>query len=120
MKGFIGDGKHRCDKTCVETCHHGRCSNYPDFVCLCELGWTGVDCSINCGCNNHSTCKNDIGICDECQDFTEGLSCDKCVIGSYGNATTIGCLPCDCNGHGDEKLGQCDQDTGEVSEYLLL
>lgn len=54
-------------------------------------------------------------MCDECQDYTEGLNCEMCMIGSYGNATTIsGCLPCDCNKHGDENKGQCHPVTGKV------
>ncbi|KAL7013836.1 hypothetical protein ACKWTF_015609 [Chironomus riparius] len=112
-KGFIGDGKRKCDKTCDEKCIHGRCSNYPEYKCLCDLGWTGSDCSINCKCNNHSTCMKGVGICDECQDHTEGEYCDKCKLGSYGNATYSGCLACECHGHGNEVLGKCDQKTGK-------
>lgn len=119
-KGFLGDGKQKCDRTCIETCHHGRCTNYPDYKCVCDLGWSGSDCSINCGCHNHSTCKSEIGLCDECQDYTEGLKCEKCVVGSYGNATTItGCIPCDCNRHGDQKKGQCHPITGQVGINIL-
>lgn len=113
QKGFIGDGRHRCDRTCIETCHHGRCSNYPDFNCICDLGWTGSDCSINCGCNNHSTCKSGVDICDECHDYSEGTRCENCIVGSYGNATTTGCFPCNCNGHGEEAKGQCHPITGQ-------
>lgn len=121
QKGFVGDGKQRCDKTCIETCHHGRCSNSPDFKCICDLGWTGIDCSVNCGCNNHSTCETGLSICDECQDYTEGDNCEKCVVGSYGNATsTAGCVSCNCNGHADAEKGHCDIVTGRVSKTMLL
>ncbi|KAG5668747.1 hypothetical protein PVAND_016674 [Polypedilum vanderplanki] len=112
-KGFLGDGKKKCDKTCDETCIHGRCSNFPDYKCICDLGWTGSDCSVNCNCNNHSTCENGIGICDECQDYTEGQYCEKCKSGSFGNATQTGCQPCECNGHADKSAGVCDQKTGK-------
>jgi len=87
-KGFLGDGRHKCDRTCIETCVNGRCSNFPDFLCLCDLGWTGVDCSVDCGCHNHSTCKTGLKSCDECMHYTEGHNCEKCVVGSFGNATT--------------------------------
>ncbi len=41
---------------CYHECVHGVCSEAPQFVCNCTVGWMGVDCSTNCGCNNHSTC----------------------------------------------------------------
>lgn len=113
-KGYIGDGFVSCIKTCNETCIHGNCSGSPEYVCKCDLGWTGADCSINCGCNNHSTCEKQVGICDECQNWTEGATCDRCRPGSYGNATSgEGCHPCQCNGHGDHSLGICDLQTGD-------
>ena len=93
---------------------HGHCSNQPEFVCRCALGWTGIDCSINCGCNNHSTCNEAVGKCDLCQFNSEGEFCEKCVPGSFGNATTeIGCMPCDCNRHENISKGICDEATGQ-------
>ncbi|ETN65266.1 laminin subunit gamma-3 [Anopheles darlingi] len=113
-KGFFGDGVRYCRQTCYETCLHGHCSGAPDFRCLCDLGWTGVDCSVNCECNNHSTCLLGIGKCDRCMNWTEGAACERCSAGSFGNATTeAGCQPCDCNGHGNVALGVCDAQTGE-------
>lgn len=113
-RGYIGDGRISCVKTCYETCVHGYCSGSPDYVCKCNLGWTGPDCSVNCGCNNHSTCEEQVGKCDKCQNWTEGESCERCRPGSYGNATSEGgCKPCECNGHGNQELGICDVNTGE-------
>uniref|UniRef100_A0A1B0CSP3 Multiple epidermal growth factor-like protein 8 n=2 Tax=Lutzomyia longipalpis TaxID=7200 RepID=A0A1B0CSP3_LUTLO len=113
-RGFIGDGRTSCVRTCFETCIHGYCEGAPNYKCRCNLGWTGADCSINCGCNNHSTCVEEVGKCDECQNWTEGEFCERCSPGSYGNATSfIGCQPCNCNGHGNEALGVCDVQTGE-------
>ncbi|XP_035218074.1 multiple epidermal growth factor-like domains protein 8, partial [Stegodyphus dumicola] len=98
---------------CAVTCVHGYCSDAPDFKCICDLGWTGEDCSINCGCNNHSTCSKGIGKCDKCQDRTEGKFCEKCSSASYGDATSpSGCQKCNCNGHGDKELGYCNSTTG--------
>ncbi|XP_023314938.1 multiple epidermal growth factor-like domains protein 8 isoform X2 [Trichogramma pretiosum] len=112
-RGFNGDGKENCVKTCYEKCVHGFCSEAPDYRCECDLGWTGPDCSVNCGCHNHSTCARGPGHCDECQNWTEGEFCHECKAGSYGNATSsLGCRKCDCNEHDDVELGTCDRRTG--------
>ncbi|XP_043275705.1 multiple epidermal growth factor-like domains protein 8 isoform X2 [Venturia canescens] len=112
-RGFNGDGKENCTKTCYEKCVNGYCSEAPDYKCECNLGWTGPDCRTNCGCNNHSTCLQGVGICDDCQDWTTGEYCEFCKAGSYGNATTtLGCRKCNCNEHGDKDLEVCDRQTG--------
>ncbi|XP_046832865.1 multiple epidermal growth factor-like domains protein 8 isoform X2 [Vespa crabro] len=112
-RGFNGDGKENCTKTCYEKCINGYCSEAPDYKCECNLGWTGPDCRTNCGCYNHSTCLQGPGICDECQNWTTGRYCEECKAGSYGNATTImGCKKCNCNEHGDKDLDICDRQTG--------
>ncbi|XP_018320718.1 multiple epidermal growth factor-like domains protein 8 isoform X2 [Agrilus planipennis] len=114
-RGFIGNGRTSCVRTCINVCVHGVCEGEgEEYACKCKLGWTGDDCSINCGCNNHSSCPRGVGICEDCQDWTMGEFCDYCKPGSYGNATSMaGCRKCDCNGHGIEELGECDIDTGE-------
>lgn len=112
-KGYIGDGRTSCVRTCVDICVHGECLGEPEYKCKCDLGWFGADCSQNCGCNNHSSCSQGVGICDECKDWTLGEHCEYCLPGSYGNATTEqGCHQCDCNGHGIKELGECDIETG--------
>ncbi|XP_073988408.1 multiple EGF like domains 8 isoform X2 [Rhodnius prolixus] len=112
-RGYIGDGKITCAKTCYNKCVNGYCSGAPDYVCNCNLGWTGVDCSVNCGCNNHSTCTKGVNICDSCQNWTTGEFCQICKPGSYGNATSPeGCKRCNCNEHGSEELGVCNSHTG--------
>uniref|UniRef100_A0A8D8PUQ8 Multiple epidermal growth factor-like domains protein 8 n=1 Tax=Cacopsylla melanoneura TaxID=428564 RepID=A0A8D8PUQ8_9HEMI len=121
-RGFQGDGKLSCTKTCYHKCINGECkegppdyiTHVPDYTCQCELGWTGVDCNTTCLCNNHSTCVHGIGKCDECQNLTTGDHCQYCRAGSYGNATTKeGCRKCECNDHGNSMLGVCDSMTGE-------
>ncbi|XP_075992325.1 multiple EGF like domains 8 [Anticarsia gemmatalis] len=113
-QGYNGDGKTSCTRTCYNSCIHGFCLGPPLYKCQCDLGWTGADCSINCGCHNHSTCKTGVGRCDDCQDWTEGEFCESCRPGSHGNATAgQGCRRCDCNDHGDESRGVCDVTTGE-------
>ncbi|XP_026667029.1 multiple epidermal growth factor-like domains protein 8 isoform X3 [Ceratina calcarata] len=112
-RGFNGDGRENCTKTCYEKCVNGYCSEAPDYKCECYLGWTGPDCRTNCGCYNHSTCTQRPGICDECQNWTTGKYCEECKAGSYGNATTpSGCTKCNCNEHGDKDLGVCNRETG--------
>ncbi|XP_054720538.1 multiple epidermal growth factor-like domains protein 8 [Uloborus diversus] len=111
--GFEGDGE-KCVRDCSVECVHGYCSEADDYKCICDLGWSGEDCSIDCGCNNHSTCNKEIGTCDGCQDWTEGDFCERCKAGSYGDATSLkGCKICDCNGHGNIELGICNATTGE-------
>ncbi|XP_066249619.1 multiple epidermal growth factor-like domains protein 8 isoform X2 [Euwallacea similis] len=113
-KGYIGDGRSSCVRTCYNVCVHGTCQGEPDYKCICDVGWYGDDCSKNCGCNKHSACPEGYQICEECQDNTMGKFCQYCRPGSYGNATTdIGCKKCECNGHGDVDNGECDIETGE-------
>lgn len=112
-QGFAGDGKTYCNRTCDHPCVNGRCLGYPNYTCECNLGWTGENCSIDCGCNFHSNCTTAVGVCDACQDWTTGEYCEKCLEGSFGNATSVqGCQKCDCNGHGNETVGICDMETG--------
>jgi len=74
--------------SCYSECVQGVCSGEPAYECVCDIGWTSVDCSVDCGCNNHSTCLDGIQQCDECLHWTSGLSCDCCASGSYGSATS--------------------------------
>lgn len=87
-KGYIGDGRTSCVRTCFNVCVHGVCQGEPDYACKCDIGWYGEDCSSNCGCNNHSACPEGKGICEKCVDNTMGEFCQYCKPGSYGNATT--------------------------------
>lgn len=66
---------------CLDDCGHGVCSGPPDFICVCDLGWTSdlppptpapgpppPRCSRDCGCNFHSHChRRGPGFCEECQ-----------------------------------------------------
>jgi len=113
-KGYIGDGKSFCERTCFDECIHGHCSGPPDYQCECELGWTGPDCQEDCYCYGHSTCYQGVGKCDRCQDLTDGEHCQLCRPGSYGNATTAeGCQICQCNEHGNVTAGICNPATGQ-------
>nr|CAD7427122.1 unnamed protein product [Timema monikensis] len=63
---------------CYNNCINGYCVGAPDYSCKCDLGWTGVDCGLNCGCYNHSTCSQGVGLCDECENWTTGKFCQDC------------------------------------------
>lgn len=65
--------------SCYENCVHGYCSEVDNYTCICDLGWTGADCSVNCGCNNHSTCLAGVGLCDKCYNWTYGQHCEHCL-----------------------------------------
>lgn len=110
-QGYMGNGTH-CRETCYHNCVNGTCSGAPNYQCVCNLGWTGLDCGTDCGCNFHSTCQNGVGICDKCQDSTDGQFCEKCQFGYYGNPKE-GCHKCSCNQHGDASKGICNNVTGE-------
>ena len=75
---------HHHHLSCHPKCSHGRCSGSPHYRCLCQLGWSGSDCSIDCNCNYHSHCTT--GACDHCYNGTTGARCHKCLPGFYGQA----------------------------------
>nr|XP_026689374.1 multiple epidermal growth factor-like domains protein 8 isoform X2 [Ciona intestinalis] len=116
-RGYTGDG-NSCVRTCDIECVHGVCSNEPDYACVCDLGWLSMGnnltgCDEQCLCNFHSTCNTDIAICDACQHNTQGVHCEQCIVGSYGDATShAGCNLCDCNGHGDLQYNICNSQSG--------
>ncbi|MFT7800605.1 multiple epidermal growth factor-like domains protein 8 [Arapaima gigas] len=122
-RGYTGDGVLHCNQTCFNECREGQCSGSPRFECECALGWTsdpstmvlsGVECDVDCGCNFHSTCVTAPRVCDQCQDWTMGPHCEQCRPGSFGTALAggDGCVPCQCNGHGDPLQGYCHNQTG--------
>uniref|UniRef100_A0A1I8HNH6 EGF-like domain-containing protein n=1 Tax=Macrostomum lignano TaxID=282301 RepID=A0A1I8HNH6_9PLAT len=100
---FVGNGSV-CTRVCHPACQNGaRCSGLPDYRCLCPLGWTGPDCSQDCGCNGHANCSGGVGICDACQHGAAGQSCEFCGPGFYRPDTSspsASCLPCQCHGYG--------------------
>ncbi|XP_052789212.1 multiple epidermal growth factor-like domains protein 8 [Mya arenaria] len=112
-RGFYGDGKS-CTKTCYHKCAMGEClEDQGEYYCDCNIGWTGEDCAVDCKCNGHSGCEFGVGKCDFCLNGTTGPYCNECLEGYYGDPKTVdGCFPCQCNGHGNESLGLCNNSTG--------
>ncbi|XP_064359618.1 multiple epidermal growth factor-like domains protein 8 isoform X1 [Dromaius novaehollandiae] len=131
-RGYAGDGTTHCNRTCYEDCGHGYCSGAPNYTCVCHLGWTSGPanttgdgdgdedgtgaalCSVDCGCNFHSSCEMaGPGVCDRCQNWTRGERCELCRPGSFGDATQPGgCRECRCHGHGLPQRGYCHGATG--------
>uniref|UniRef100_A0A8D0H9C7 Laminin subunit gamma-3 n=1 Tax=Sphenodon punctatus TaxID=8508 RepID=A0A8D0H9C7_SPHPU len=87
--------------------------------CMCPQGYVGQFCEscapsfkrevrfgspltkcIPCSCNQHGSCDPETGVC-QCLHNTEGLSCERCATGFYGNPF-VGrfddCPPCPCPG----------------------
>jgi len=94
--------------------HCSLLSTHVVLQCECDVGWTGSDCSADCGCHQHSRCSQGRGRCERCEHHTAGPACASCAPGSWGNATTAaGCRPCQCNGHEDSAAGTCDATTGD-------
>ncbi|XP_064028426.1 basement membrane-specific heparan sulfate proteoglycan core protein isoform X3 [Pogoniulus pusillus] len=103
--------------------------------CTCPAGYRGASCQDcdtgytrstsglylgtcePCQCHGHAReCHPETGVCQGCQDHTEGPQCDKCQSGYYGDATqgTSGdCRPCPCHGpHGATQMTKiCFEDT---------
>ena len=48
----------RSSNPCVpDCCDHATCAL--PYLCVCEPGWTGPTCTVNCGCNQHGDCLID-------------------------------------------------------------
>ncbi|EDO26070.1 predicted protein [Nematostella vectensis] len=85
--------------------------------CECPANTVGRTCE-PCQCNNSTDKCLRSGECRDCQHNTTGFYCDKCVTGTYGNATAQQCkgkqISCDCNVNGSSS-SLCDHVTGQCS-----
>ncbi|KAG0725000.1 Multiple epidermal growth factor-like domains protein 8 [Chionoecetes opilio] len=109
-RGFEGNGRDVCARTCYESCRHGFCTGDPEYRCECDLGWSGVDCSVDCGCHNHSTCStHGPGTCDQCREWTTGEQCHLCKASGkcycVHNAEGHHCHLCSAGYYGDPRDG---------------
>ena len=107
---FVSTFFNYVQSSCSLNCVHGTCFN---SSCICDLGWTGMDCNTDCGCNGHSRCSQGILKCDECKNNTTGHFCQLCKSGYFWSTDkSKGCLACDCNGHGDPDQSYCNANIG--------
>ena len=98
--------------SCLNNCgDNGTCT---DGICICESGWSGTDCNIQCDatCN---TCR--LQGADNCESCKTGAaltgnvpsSC-ACIDGQYGTADN--CQPCHgdcltCSTYGEDQCDSC-------------
>ncbi|XP_038127225.1 laminin subunit alpha-2 isoform X2 [Cyprinodon tularosa] len=116
------------------TCHLGEGG---ELLCdRCQPGYTGPRCDRcsngyygqpnvpgescqPCNCNGNldlsvpDSCDPITGQCLRCRQGYEGLTCDTCSDGYYGDAITLkNCQPCHCHTNGS--LSEvCDKETGQ-------
>lgn len=84
-----------CVPVCSQGCLRGNCVK-PD-KCLCDFGYVGANCSIQCQCNGHSNCPGPdrLSECLECHNNTKGAQCEHCKPLFVGDPTDGGkCVPC--------------------------
>ena len=64
--------RRTCQPVCSQGCDrdHGDCVS-PD-ICECQFGWTSLNCSVKCHCNEHGQCANEthLGVCQDCRNHT--------------------------------------------------
>ncbi|VDK28557.1 unnamed protein product [Gongylonema pulchrum] len=109
----------------------------PDVICNCKAGYTGercASCAVNhwgnpnelggtcepCDCNGNidvlveGSCDPVSGDCIKCLHNTEGIQCEDCIEGYYGDAKIRSCQRCVCNDLGTNRTaGTCDRVTGQ-------
>lgn len=68
-KGYKTNGT-ACIPVCPQGCVRGVCTQ-PN-VCLCDFGYVGANCSIQCQCNGHANClgPDKLDQCMECHNNT--------------------------------------------------
>uniref|UniRef100_A0A915C6Q9 Laminin subunit beta-1 n=2 Tax=Parascaris TaxID=6254 RepID=A0A915C6Q9_PARUN len=114
-------------------------SESPDVVCNCKAGYTGercASCAINhwgnpnelggtcerCDCNGNidlsveGSCDAVTGECIKCLHNTEGIQCENCIEGYFGDAKIRSCQRCVCNELGTNlTVGACDRVSGQCA-----
>ncbi|VDN07204.1 unnamed protein product [Thelazia callipaeda] len=132
--GGLGSGFQHADTCYLRTSEY---SETPDVVCNCREGYTGERCSscaLNhwgnpnelggtcepCDCNGNidvtieGSCDAVSGDCIKCLHNTEGVQCEYCIEGYYGDAKIRSCQRCVCNELGTNKtVGACNRATGQ-------
>ena len=83
--GWCDDGTGRGSGKCLEGSLEGvsesnEIGSVKNKTCPAK-NWFWVDCPL-CNCSGHSQCDAD-GNCEECQNFTSGTNCERCMVRSY-------------------------------------
>lgn len=130
--GFYGDATQGTDKDCVvcpcsvPKSTSTNCLLGPSGpICNCSVGYQGLLCDecqpnyfgdpqssggvcTQCGCNGNinttdpNSCNRSTGMCVNCLYNTEGLFCERCAVGYYGDAPNQNCqgsIFLSCFGH---------------------
>uniref|UniRef100_A0A914ULJ9 Uncharacterized protein n=1 Tax=Plectus sambesii TaxID=2011161 RepID=A0A914ULJ9_9BILA len=123
----------------ADTCYlqPGQQPGTQNVVCNCRAGYEGercASCSINywgnpseiggscerCDCNGNidfavpNSCDAKTGACLLCLHNTEGVQCEHCVAGHFGDAKIRSCQRCVCNHLGtNSSAGECDRVSGQ-------
>lgn len=102
---FVAGNNHVMASGLIESNSQSGATNL-----MAEQSWYYTSCPA-CQCNGHSYCKPNTSICYQpCQDNTEGLHCERCIPGYFGDPINGGsCRPCRCNGHAQS----CMRETGK-------
>uniref|UniRef100_A0AAY4CKF9 Laminin subunit beta 4 n=1 Tax=Denticeps clupeoides TaxID=299321 RepID=A0AAY4CKF9_9TELE len=113
---------HSCDRNAIDgnllcVCHHGYAGHHCERCApgyYGDLSLPGSQCE-KCHCNNdidpiEEVCDSVTGVCLNCRHNTEGLYCEKCKPGYYGDALRQGCRECYCDRRGT-KATQCPLDS---------
>ncbi|KAI6236382.1 Laminin subunit beta-1 [Aphelenchoides besseyi] len=112
-----------------------------DLVCNCRTGYKGKNCELcelnywgnpreiggsceKCDCNNNidrnleGSCDVKTGHCLKCLHNTDGIQCEHCKEGFYGDAKQPNCRSCVCYPAGtNSSAGACDRVSGECPCY---
>ncbi|KAM4734289.1 laminin subunit beta-1a [Anableps anableps] len=120
-----------------------RSDTSEQVVCVCNTGYKGARCDqcspgyygnldeaggqcLPCQCNNNidmldpESCDARTGECLRCLYHSEGLACQNCKLGYYGNALVQDCRKCVCNQLGSDESScqsptdcHCDRSSGQ-------
>ncbi|CAD5219384.1 unnamed protein product [Bursaphelenchus okinawaensis] len=125
----------------ANTCYLDRNALESKLKCNCKPGYTGDRCDacevnhwgsprdiggqcVECDCNGNidksvpGSCDPKTGHCVKCLHNTDGIECENCKEGFFGDAKTRSCHQCVCNSLGtNTTAGACDRVTGQCHCY---
>jgi hypothetical protein len=122
---------------------HGACSNNPEYVCTCDQGWDGSDCSLrrcpkgrawfdtpraaNTAHADHVECSS-AGLCDtstgecKCYEKFHGSACQYMACPGVVTTSTTTPHADACSGHGKcldmSHMGEFNKVNGDLTPFL--